>query len=122
MIKKLTIVPLLIFFTTVVFAQAPAIQWQKIYGGSKDDRAYDIQLTPDGGYIVAGETKSNNWDVTGNNNSSNGYYSNNWIVKLTPAGTLQWQKCFGGIEPPTFALTHIKVANSKVIPLIKVIR
>ena len=98
MTKKLRFLLLFVFFTQTILAQqAPAIQWQKIYGGSKDDRAYDIQLTPDGGYIVAGETKSNNWDVTGNNNSSNGYYSNNWIVKLTPAGTLQWQKCFGGI-------------------------
>ena len=98
MTKKLRFLLLFVFFTQTILAQqAPSIQWQKIYGGSKDDRAYDIQLTPDGGYIVAGETKSNNWDVTGNNNSSNGYYSNNWIVKLTPAGTLQWQKCFGGI-------------------------
>jgi len=30
------------------------IQWQKHLGGSGDDRAYSIQQTTDGGYVVAG--------------------------------------------------------------------
>ena len=32
--------------------------WEQTYGGSKDDRAYAIQQTTDGGYIVAGYTRS----------------------------------------------------------------
>ncbi len=36
------------------------IQWQKIYGGSDDDIAFSIQQTSDGGYILAGWTKSQN--------------------------------------------------------------
>jgi len=34
----------------------PELQWNKTYGGSKDDVAYSIQQTNDGGYIVAGYT------------------------------------------------------------------
>jgi len=34
------------------------IVWEKTYGGSKDDSAYSIQQTGDGGYIVAGATNS----------------------------------------------------------------
>jgi len=40
--------------------------WQKTYGGSKDDEAYAITPTKDGGYIVAGGTESfgnGGWDV-----------------------------------------------------------
>jgi hypothetical protein len=33
-------------------------KWQKTYGGSSYDRAYSIQQTSDGGYIVAGLTQS----------------------------------------------------------------
>ncbi|MGC8814396.1 MAG: hypothetical protein ACP5QL_08340, partial [Dictyoglomus sp.] len=32
--------------------------WEKTYGGSKNDGAYSIQQTTDGGYIVAGYTNS----------------------------------------------------------------
>jgi hypothetical protein len=67
------------------------MQWQKCLGGTSDDYAYSIQQTTDGGYIVAGYTASNNGDVSGNH----GLYDY-WVVKLDPAGTLQWQKCLGG--------------------------
>ncbi|MGC4128035.1 MAG: T9SS type A sorting domain-containing protein [Bergeyella sp.] len=96
MTTRISALLFLIFVTQITFAQAPAIQWQKIYGGSNDDRAFDIHPTPDGGYIVAGDTKSTNWDVSGNNGSSAAYYPNYWIVKLNATGTLQWQKPFGG--------------------------
>jgi len=44
---------------------AGAIQWQKSLGGSLGDFAYSIQQTSDGGYVVAGESGSNNGDVSG---------------------------------------------------------
>lgn len=54
------------------------------YGGSDDDKAYSIQLTRDGGYIMAGTTRSF---------SSN---SDAWILKLAPDGSVEWQKTYGG--------------------------
>ena len=69
-----------------------AIQWQKSLGGSGYDFATSIQQTPDGGYIVAGSSDSNNGDVTGNHGGNGDY----WIVKLNSAGAIQWQKTLGG--------------------------
>jgi hypothetical protein len=71
------------------FAQ-PSIQWQKSLGGTAEDRAYSIQQTTDGGFVVAGYTYSNDGDVTGNH----GY--DYWVVKLDTNGNIQWQKCLGG--------------------------
>ncbi|WP_223606640.1 T9SS type A sorting domain-containing protein [Chryseobacterium sp. OSA05B] len=68
-----------------------AIQWQKSLGGSLFDEAYSIHQTSDGGYIIAGESLSNDGDVTGNHGNSD-----YWIVKLDASGTLQWQKSLGG--------------------------
>ncbi len=68
------------------------IQWQKSYGGTKGDEARTIQQTPDGGYIVAGYTGSNNGDVSG----FHGGTQDIWVWKLTNSGTIQWQKAIGG--------------------------
>ncbi len=34
------------------------VQWQTTFGGSKDDRAYTVSETPNGGFLVAGVTES----------------------------------------------------------------
>ena len=70
---------------------AGALQWQKTIGGSGVENAYAINLTADGGYIVAGNSNSNNGDVTGLHGSSD-----SWLVKLNANGVIQWQKMMGG--------------------------
>jgi len=62
-----------------------AIEWQKTYGGSRNDSAYSVQQTSDGGYIVAGETQSY---VAGNTDI--------WILKLYSDGAIEWQRTYGG--------------------------
>ncbi len=91
--KKIAITTLLCLSVLVIFAQvnSPAIQWQASLGGSKDDIAYAVKKTADGGYIVAGQTASNDSDVSGNH-GVNDY----WVVKLSATGVIQWQRCLGG--------------------------
>lgn len=60
-------------------------------GGSGNDYAYSIQQTLDGGYIVAGESNSTDWDVTGNHGGPD-----YWIVKINSQGSIEWQKSLGG--------------------------
>lgn len=66
------------------------ITWQQVYGGSGSDIGYAIRETKDSGYIVGGLTYSNNGDITN-------YYGNGdeWVLKLTPKGKIQWQQTFG---------------------------
>lgn len=68
------------------------VLWQRSYGGSKFDDAKSIQQTNDGGYIIAGETNSNDGDVKGNHGDMD-----YWIVKLDGNGAIEWQKCLGGM-------------------------
>jgi hypothetical protein len=53
------------------------IQWQKCLGGSYTDRAYSIQQTADGGFVVAGFSLSYNGDVSGDHGQED-----YWVVKL----------------------------------------
>jgi uncharacterized delta-60 repeat protein len=75
----------------VKISSTGSLQWQKCLGGTGNDEARSVQLTPDGGYIMAGSTQSNNGDVTGNNGNSDA-----WVVKLSATGSLDWQKNLGG--------------------------
>ena len=68
-------------------------QWDNLYGGSNIDRAYNIQTTSDGGFILAGFTLSNDGQVSGNHNPGT---ADAWIVKLDASRAIQWQKCYGG--------------------------
>ncbi len=68
-------------------AQAPDILWTKTYGGSKDDIAFCVKRTPDGGYIVGGKTNSYG---AGNNDF--------WLMKLDANGDSLWARTYGGSE------------------------
>lgn len=69
-----------------------AVQWKRIYGGTGNDIANSIRQTTDGGYIVVGDSESNNYDVSGNH----GGYKDGWVVKLNSFGNIQWQRALGG--------------------------
>ena len=87
------------------------LQWQKCLGGSQRDYGYSIQQTTDGGYIVSGDTKSNDGDVSGNHGVEEG---DAWVVKLDAIGDIQWQKCLGGIASD-YAVSVNEMANGGYI-------
>lgn len=97
--KSLSLIGCFLFVVSIcINAQAPAITWQKSLGGSGPDQAYAIKQTTDGGYIVFGNTYSNDGDVSGNQ----GYFDF-WVVKTNAGGVIQWQKCLGnsGLQEAT---------------------
>jgi hypothetical protein len=63
------------------------VQWSKTIGGSDWDEAYSIIQSSDGGYVVAGETRSfgaGNGDI--------------YVVKLDSSGNVIWTKTIGGSD------------------------
>jgi len=68
------------------------LEWNKTYGGSLDDRGYNIVQTQDGGYAIIGNSQSSDMDATQNAGSYDF-----WMVKLTGQGVISWEKSFGYI-------------------------
>ena len=69
------------FLTWDLFAS----QWEKTIGGPDDDRGYSVQQTTDGGYIIAGYSKS-----------SPTVFSDVYLIKIDTDGNKLWEKTFGG--------------------------
>ncbi len=67
------------------------LQWRKFFGGSNNDRAYGLVKAHDGGYVMAGFSESNDFDVS----SPKGSYDF-WAVKVDKNGVLEWEQSFGG--------------------------
>lgn len=69
------------------------IEWAKCLGGSNFDAATSVLPTDDGGYLTAGITYSSDGDVTNPRG-----FADYWLVKLDATGSIQWQKCYGGLS------------------------
>jgi len=70
------------------------IEWQHIYGGDDADESGDvIHQTTDGGYVLAGNTRSFG--------AGNVDY---WVLKLDSSGDIEWQRTYGG--------EHLELAHS----------
>jgi hypothetical protein len=57
-------------------------QWGKTFGGQNDERAWSVQQTSDGGYILAGSK-----------------IDDAWLIKTDANGNELWNKTFGGADP-----------------------
>lgn len=66
------------------------IEWDKTYGGTKDDRGQSIIQTTDGGYALVGYAMSDDGD--GSNNEG---FHDNWILRLDATGNILWERSFG---------------------------
>ncbi|MDG1793602.1 MAG: hypothetical protein P8H44_03515 [Flavobacteriaceae bacterium] len=66
------------------------LQWQKTYGGSDDDRGFDLIQTSDGGFAMLGKSKSNDLDV-----SKNLGFDDFWVSKLDSNGSISWEYSYG---------------------------
>ncbi len=69
------------------------VLWNKNYGGTRDDVAWSIKETNDGGFIFLGGSNSNDFDVSGNFNNNQFDF---WVVKTNSIGQIQWQRSLGG--------------------------
>ena len=66
------------------------LQWNRTYGGSKDDIGQSLAQTTDGGYVLTGYSMSDDGDA-----SKNQGFHDNWILKLDEKGDLEWERSYG---------------------------
>lgn len=78
-------------FWVVKIDQDGGLVWEKSYGGEESDQAYEITKTLDGNFIITGDTRSDNLDITTNYGSAD-----IWTIKISPLGEIIWKKTFGG--------------------------
>lgn len=60
------------------------LRWRRTYGGRRDEWGRALEVTDDGGFILAGYT------------SSYGTEGDAWLVKVSRDGTKQWSRNIGG--------------------------
>ena len=68
--------------------------WEKSFGGSESDFAFSVENTSDGNFIIVGDTRSSDKDISvslGN--------ADIWAVKFNSTnGALIWEKSYGGSD------------------------
>ncbi|WP_067144899.1 hypothetical protein [Pseudotamlana agarivorans] len=78
-------------FWVVKINATGTLVWEKSFGGSGIDEAFSITATHDGHYMIVGDTRSDDLDVSYNHGAAD-----LWVVKISPDGTLIWEKTYGG--------------------------
>ena len=84
--KNLALKSIFILSSILIIGHSNAqVTFQRTYGGAADDQAYSVDACSDGGYIMAGYTKSygeGGKDV--------------YVVKTDSLGEMEWSKTYGG--------------------------
>lgn len=73
------------------------IQWQKCFGGLRNDIPYEIIRANDGGYIAVGSSESGGIQDS-NDVSANFGGSDFWVIKVSEEGNLLWEHHYGGSQ------------------------
>lgn len=58
------------------------LEWTRLFGSALDEYAADAQQTADGGYVIAGRTKSSDGEDA-------------FVIKLSASLEVEWQKAYG---------------------------
>lgn len=69
-----------------VLSAPPQTEWSQVYGGEENDFAASVVQTSDGGYVIAGETRS----------FGAGLYDF-WLMKTDAVGNVEWNYTYGGV-------------------------
>jgi len=67
--------------------------WARVYGGSNAGGARDVRPTRDGGFIIASSIHPSSWKES----------PDAWLIKVTSAGKVEWQRSFSEVERVSWA-------------------
>lgn len=86
------VLSLSLFFSFSIYGQVE-VEWDKTLGGADDERLYALALTPEGGILVGGDSRSG---ASGDRTESSYGDLDYWIVKVDKEGNKLWDKAYGG--------------------------
>ncbi|PSR53948.1 hypothetical protein AHMF7605_10675 [Adhaeribacter arboris] len=94
--------------------------WDKTYGGKDSDRLQALQVTADGGYLLAGTSISGiSGDKTENNRGNaddfGRYLSDYWVVKIAANGQKSWDRTLGSSFSDELAAVLVSLNNEYVV-------
>jgi hypothetical protein len=69
------------------------LDWEKSFGGSSIEIAFDVIETEDNNFMLVGDTRSSDRDVSNPRGNAD-----IWIIKFDVEGNLIWEKTYGGPE------------------------
>lgn len=99
------------------FAQEYVVNWQKSYGGERNEVVYAGVETSDGGFIMVGSTNSkNSFDVKDSRGFDGTGGNDFWISKVSNTGSIVWSKTFGGSKED-IATSVVKTSNNEYLIL-----
>ena len=87
LLSMFLVVSLFSLIISNVVASSSATAWEKLYGGAFDDEAAAIVQTSDGGYVIAGTTRS--FGAGG---------ADFWLFKIDEDGNVAWNRTYGGSQ------------------------
>ena len=68
-----------------------SLAWEHSFGGSEIDEARGVSESSDGNYLIVGDTRSSDQNVSQNNGAADV-----WLIKLSEDGNLIWEQTIGG--------------------------
>lgn len=88
--------------------------WQKCFGGSDSDVPNHIMRTDDHGFIISGNTRSEDGDVNGYSGAGDA-----WVIKIDSVANLEWQNCIGSDEDDRSKRSFVLNNNIHIIGFTK---
>ena len=77
-------------FWVLKISSSGTLLWEKSFGGTEIDEARAITSSNDGNFIIVGDTRSSDVNVSNNNGAAD-----LWMLKISPEGNLLWEKTIG---------------------------
>ena len=78
-------------FWVIKISSTGNLIWERSFGGSQIDEARAITKTSDGHFLIVGDTRSADINVSNNQGAADV-----WITKISDSGHLIWEKTIGG--------------------------
>ena len=76
---------------------AGVVSWHACIGGTAEEIPYAVVPLADTGFVVAGQTWSDDFDV-----QSHIAWQDAWLVRFDGAGSILWERCVGGSQQDEF--------------------